>query len=250
MRCITTSNSSGLMSRIESCLSQGNMLVSKRRMILSPCPGAQVGECLANHSRAIASKVFDCTTPGVVAPLLLRSSAGSMPAASFRRSSSKRSRRLEADLGVYAEGKALLLSLEPVFEAPPATARRRDLKIQAAAVKQPVRLLSRLRVDDLSVRDRHGFHSLAGRKTYGRGDRQLPPRPKYPPQLPLNLPPGQIRCQEFADEVLGRVIATNSPQNQKLWRTPAYSGEPGRSGENDGMVARGGIEPPTRGSGT
>src|SRR6185437_12841793 len=240
MRCITTSNSSGLMSRIESCLSQGNMLVSKRRMILSPCPGAQVGECLANHSRAIASKVFDCTTPGVVAPLLLRSSAGSMPAASFRRSSSKRSRRLEADLGVYAEGKALLLSLEPVFEAPPATARRRDLKIHAAAVNQPVLLLSRLRVDDLSVRDRHGFHSLAGRKKYGRGD----------PQLPLNLPPGQIRCQEFADEVLGRVIATNSPQNQKLWRTPAYSGEPGRSGENDGMVARGGIEPPTRGSGT
>ena len=121
---ITASNSSGLISRIESFLSQGKMLLSRRRMILSPCPGAHVGECLASHSRAIASKVFDYPAPAGVAPLLLRSSAGSMPAASFRRTSSNRSR---AALRLTSGGKTLLLALESLFEAPPAPARRRDL---------------------------------------------------------------------------------------------------------------------------
>src|SRR5947207_15392256 len=33
------------------------IFASSRRMILSPCPGAHAGECLANHSRALISKV-------------------------------------------------------------------------------------------------------------------------------------------------------------------------------------------------
>jgi hypothetical protein len=40
------------MSAMRFAPSQGKILSSRRRMILSPCPGAHAGECLANHSRA------------------------------------------------------------------------------------------------------------------------------------------------------------------------------------------------------
>ena len=91
IRRSAASTSGALISAIARPPSQGNTSFSRRWMIFPECESAQFGECLANHSLAITSKLFGARSVRA-AFLALRVAPGSMLLASCVRSSSRRSR--------------------------------------------------------------------------------------------------------------------------------------------------------------
>jgi hypothetical protein len=95
--------------------SHGNTCCSSRRVMLLVYSELRTSLRLAIHSRDTASKV--CAIDRFSA---LRTTDGSIPSATRRRMSSRRSRALQADHGVNAERKLPLDAVHREPHAPPA----------------------------------------------------------------------------------------------------------------------------------
>ena len=115
---------------------------------LFECPVDQLGECLASHSVATASKLFLAHLPpgsllslpvGARVDVPRQQLPGFVPALP---------RELQRDLGIDPHRDALFHAREAVLEAPSLRAARGDFEVEAAAVVELARLLAGLDLAD------------------------------------------------------------------------------------------------------